>query len=204
MAVLLFDVINYCFQRGPRAVEDWLSLRRRLDHWKIAKPRHFQPYYERSPDPSDGRYFPDIWISSDCQVLAWLYYHTGTILLKTYPPNTVAATPENMSHVVPMLDCLESREEVLIHASAICGIASTNPNAQALIVLCHIVTISAIFFTSESEQKETINLIRMAHTVTGHPLHDVEQKLVKSWASQGESAPMHQMDSGGQTSIVHD
>jgi len=182
IAVLLVDIINYCFQDGPRNLEPWIALRGRLDHWSIAKPRNLKPYYERAPAPSEGRVFPDIWLSSDSQVLAWLYYHTATILLRTYPPNSETSNFSGQeASKAPTISCLESREEVLIHARAICGIALTNPNAQALIVVCHMVTISAIFFATEAEQNETINLIRMAHTVTGHPLHDVELKLRKAW-----------------------
>ncbi|KAL1870827.1 hypothetical protein VTK73DRAFT_2384 [Phialemonium thermophilum] len=182
MSVLLVDIINYCFQKGPRNVEEWISLRSRLDHWSVAKPKKFQPYYERAAAPSEGRVFPEIWISSDCHVLAWLFYHTGTLLLKAYPPDSDTAPFRGQKKSGPPgLSFLESREEILIHARAICGIAITNPNAQALIVVCHIVTVSAVFFTSEAERNETLNLVQLAHKVTGHPKHDVEKKLRKRW-----------------------
>lgn len=115
-------------------------------------------------------------------MLAWLYYHTATILLKTYPPSDEIHGVSRSS--APTLQGLESRGEVLLHARAIRGIAVTNPNAQALIVVCHIATVSAIFFTDKAEQNEIITLLRMAHKVTGHPLSDVERKLYRSWARQ--------------------
>lgn len=183
MVLLLLDVINYSFQPGARSLQDWVGLRGRLDHWSMAKPRNFQSYYERSPDPSDGRVFPDIWILLDCCVLAQMYYHTATILLKTYPPVAAAAAEAgtDVRTGAPSLRDMECREQVLLHARSICGIAVTNPNAQALIVFCHMATISAIFFTEEAEQNETIALLQMAHSVTGHPLHDVQRKLYRAW-----------------------
>ncbi|KAL2825682.1 hypothetical protein BJY01DRAFT_256201 [Aspergillus pseudoustus] len=191
IAVLLVDVINYCFQdSGSRELESWIHIRGRLDHWSAAKPRRFQPYYERPADPASGRVFPDIWIACDCYVLAWMYYHTAKILLKTFPPNHLEAlqhhhhSSSSGSSRVPRIESLEDREEVLIHARAICGIAITNPNAQALIVACHMVTISAIFFDTEAERDATIDLLRLAHTVTGHPLTHIEQKLHTCWGRQ--------------------
>ena len=183
MALLLVDVITYSFQdRKPGDFQLWMNLRQRLDRWNLAKPSGFRPYYEQPPDPSAGRWFPEIWVSSDCYVLALLYYHTATILLKTYPPcssTESGTTLENMKG--PVVNGFENREEVLIHARALCGIAMTNPNAQALIVVCHMVLISAIFFKEEGERKETIHMIQMAHSATGHPIHAVEQSLRKGW-----------------------
>ena len=186
MASLLLDIINYCFQDSqPRDIEPWVMLRSRLDYWRIAKPTTFDPYYERARNPSQGRVFPEIWISTDCHVLAWLYYHAANILLKTYPPGTVPKPiHESPNTRNPTLNSLETTEAVLLHARAICGIANTNPNAQALIVFCHLVTISAIFFTDPSEQKETLDLLAMAHAVTGHPRQDVDVKLRNYWGTE--------------------
>jgi hypothetical protein len=83
-----------------------------------------------------------------------------------------------------MTESLQDREEVLIHARAICGIAITNRNARALIVICHMVTISAIFFSTEAEQNVAIDLIRLAHRVTGQPLGHIEEKLHDCWSQQ--------------------
>lgn len=185
IAVLLMDIVNFCFRTQPRDLERWIELRGRVDHWRMAKPSRFQPYYERAPSPAEGRYFPDIWLATDCYVLAWLYYHMATVLLKIYPPSPGGSGTR--ANAGPTVDNFESREEVLVHARAICGLVRTNPNAQTLIVLCHMVTISAIFFTEEAEKNETIDLLRMAHAITGHPLRDVEQKLRRSWAAQANS-----------------
>lgn len=188
LAILLVDIINYSFQQEPRELQSWISLRGRLDHWIIAKPRRFHPYYERSPDAAKGRVYPDIWITCDCHVLAWLYYHTATILLQTYLPNSKALLFDNQPSTPSILDSIENREKILIHARAICGIAVSNPNAQALIVVCHMVTISAIFFSTAAERNETIKLIKLAHTMTGHPLRDIEEKLENSWKQQSNAA----------------
>lgn len=59
-----------------------------------------------------------------------------------------------MDNAYPIYDALTNQEEVLLHARAICGIVLTNPNAQALIVMCHMATISSIFFTDKSYQAE--------------------------------------------------
>ncbi|KAE8136462.1 hypothetical protein BDV38DRAFT_283949 [Aspergillus pseudotamarii] len=184
VALTLVDIINYCFQRQPRHVESWINLRGRLDHWIIGKPRRFHPYYERAADLANGRVFPDIWISCDCYVLAWLYYHTASVLLKTFLPCSDALATRAQQSKSPILNSIVNREEVLIHARAICGIATTNPNAQALIVVCHMVTVSAVFFTTADERNETIRLIRLAHTLTGHPLRDIEEKLQDAWNQQ--------------------
>lgn len=184
LAILLVDIINYSFQQGPRELEAWISLRGRLDHWIIAKPRRFHPYYERARDAAKGRIFPEIWITCDCHVLAWLYYHTATILLKAYLPTLESFSSDNRPDTSPIRGSIENKEEILIHARAICGIAKTNPNAQALIVVCHMVTISAVFFSTAAERKETMKLIKLAHTMTGHPLRDVEEKLEDHWKQQ--------------------
>lgn len=185
IASILVDVINHCFQGGQQDPQAWISLRGQLDRWNISKPDRFQAYYERAPNRLEGRYFPDIWISSDCYVIAWLYYHTAIVLLKRFVPSS--GKFPTVSHP-PSVSNFESREEILIHARAICGIVRTNPNAQALIILCHMVTVSAIFFTDEAEQNEIINLLRMAHDITGHPLQAVEQKLRRGWTSGGTSS----------------
>ena len=126
-------------------------------------------------------------MSCDCHVLAWLYYHAARILLKTYLPFRGSGDDS----FGPLIESLENREEVLLHARAICGIAMTNPNAQALIVVCHMVTISAIFFTEETDQRETMNLLRMAHSVTGHPYEDIERKLRTHWADHSSRPRFH-------------
>lgn len=176
MASLLIEVINYCFGSNPRGLETWLSLCHRRDHWLMAKPSSFKPYYERGRALAHGRPFPEIWISSDCQVIAWLYYHTATVLLRTYPPGN-----RHTNGIVPLIDGLANREEVLLHARAICGIVTTNPNAQALIVMCHMAVVAARFFTEKVEQDETLNLLRTAHAVTGHPYVDIETRLCEYW-----------------------
>lgn len=188
IAIILVDIINYSFQHRRRELQPWIDLRGRLDHWIIAKPRRFHPYYERAPDPAQDRIFPDIWFSCDCYVLAWLYYHTATILLKIFLPNPEDLIFDNQPNKPPIFNSVANREEVLIHARAICGVAITNPNAQALIVVCHMVTISAVFFTTAEERSETIKLIRLAHTVTGHPLRDIEEKLRSCWNQQGNTS----------------
>ncbi|KAF7193810.1 hypothetical protein HII31_04879 [Pseudocercospora fuligena] len=184
VVILLLDVINYCFQKGSRNLHTWLHLGNQLDHWRFAKPVLFNPYYERKADLSQGRIFPEVWIASNCYVLAWMYYYTAAILLKMFPPWNEADSAPGSSH-----GDIECQEEVRVLARMICGIAKTNPNAQALIVLCHMVTVSAIFFTHGQERAETLNLIRMARTVTGHPLREVERKLCNGWAMTDENHP---------------
>jgi hypothetical protein len=185
IALLLVDVINYCFQDGVRELQNWLHLRQRLDHWKHSKPSNLKPFFERKADLAKGRPFPEIWISIEAGVLMWLYYYATSILLKTHLPGGVnVGIYQSEAYTLPTFDDLESREEVLLLARAICGVAKTNPNAQALIVVCHMVTISAIFFTDIQEQRETIRLIRMTRTVTGHPLADVERRLEAAWGRE--------------------
>jgi len=176
MASIIFDVINYAFQREPRDIETWISLRGNLDQWSMTKPLSFRPYYEMERSSTEGRTFPEIWITSDCHVLAWLYFHTATILLKVYPPSS-----GSRQAAFPASRGLADNEEIQLHARAIAGIVATNPNAQALIIFCHIATVSAIFFTEKAEQTETIRLIRMANKVTGHPYKGIEKKLYEQW-----------------------
>lgn len=176
MASILVDVINYSFQEEGHGKQSWITLRGRLDLWSMCIPRSMQPYYEKDRAPAEGRTFPEVWFLCDYHMLAWIYYHTAIVLLKTHHPHAGSDASLSQSSGSAAI-----RDEVLQHSRIICGIVSTNPNAQALIVLCHIATVSAVFFTDKSEQSETIKLLDLAHAATGHPLRHIKERLYRQW-----------------------
>ncbi|KAF2094295.1 hypothetical protein NA57DRAFT_60925 [Rhizodiscina lignyota] len=66
MVGLLCDVINYCFQQGPRTFDTWTELWINVERWSWERPQSFKPFCERERDPSQKRIFPEIWLTSDC------------------------------------------------------------------------------------------------------------------------------------------
>lgn len=132
-----------------------------------------------------------------------MYYHAAKLLLKTRRPvNRRRYEAPNME-----FECdLDPRDEILLHARAICGITTTNPVAQALIIACHLVRannaeplfvspltahdqiiVAGAFFNDKQEQDETFKLLEMAQTMTGHPCTIAKQKLREVWAKSAAS-----------------
>jgi hypothetical protein len=64
--------------------ELWRALKAFEFHWDTKRPSCFQPLYSRGIDPSQGRYFPQMWLANPCQVMALQHIEFGRIILAAH------------------------------------------------------------------------------------------------------------------------
>ncbi|KAF5249670.1 hypothetical protein FANTH_4978 [Fusarium anthophilum] len=64
--------------------QQWEAIRDFQRNWDEKRPPHFAPLYYRERNPSEGRYFPEYWISSPCQMLALQHIELARIVLAVH------------------------------------------------------------------------------------------------------------------------
>jgi hypothetical protein len=96
------DVLRFCFgsentsdtshRRSSSSstemtgIERWTALKVFEKSWTARQPACFKSLYYSQPNPSIGRYFPEIWHMNDCQILRSQHIEIGRMLLLVYNP----------------------------------------------------------------------------------------------------------------------
>ncbi|KAF5611415.1 major facilitator superfamily transporter [Fusarium subglutinans] len=64
--------------------QQWEAIKDFQRNWDEKRPPHFAPLYYRERSPSEGRYFPQYWITSPCQMLALQHIELARIVLAVH------------------------------------------------------------------------------------------------------------------------
>lgn len=108
--------------------ELWGALKAFEFDWDTKRPSCFQPLYSQDRAPSEGRYFPGMWLANPCQVMALQHIEFGRIVLARHE-----ASLQNM-RLGGGDFASQATQALCLHSTRIaCGLAACHPHRHELL-----------------------------------------------------------------------
>lgn len=174
------DEIGGCLDEATR-IRRWTSLWSFEQLWNQKTPDCFKPIYSEGLNPEEGRYFPQIWHTHGCQVLALQHLEFGKIALVAHNPNVqrigVGARAGQRAQEKAFLESTRT----------ICGLAVSNPTSQPAMVSAAVsIAMSGEYFKHPGEQQAILKLLETLQQEHAWPTAQLTQTLRLSWELEDE------------------
>ena len=186
------DVLRFCFgeDSGISSLRDvdinrnqrWESLVAFEQSWKMLQPSCFEPIYYQEQEHAKGRYFPDIWLTNDCQVLGLQHIELARILLAVYNPKLqrLGLGTSALNHALES----QLRQSTL----KICGMALSNHKRQPTLVTAAVgVSMCGEYFHDAGEQTAIMDFLIDLETEHAWPTQTIVQALRDAWELRSAS-----------------
>lgn len=145
--------------------------------WDTHRPAVFDPLYCQQRDPAKGRYFPQIWLSNECQVMGLQHIEFGRIVL--------AAHKSSFQRIGIGAGVLHRAQENIFRESTrtICGLALSNSTSQPAMVAAGLaITMCGEYFTDAGEQAAILDLLETLSKDHAWPTNELAENLVRAWS----------------------
>lgn len=169
------DEIDGCLDEATR-IQRWTSLWSFEQLWNQKTPDCFKPIYSEDRNPEEGRYFPQIWHTHGCQVLALQHLEFGRIALVAHNPNVQRIGFGARAGQ-------RAQEKAFIESTrTICGLAVSNPTSQPAMVSAAVsIAMSGEYFKHPGEQHAILKLLETLQQEHAWPTAQLTQTLRLSW-----------------------
>ncbi|KAI8675625.1 Zn(2)-C6 fungal-type domain-containing protein [Fusarium keratoplasticum] len=179
-------VLKYCFP-GDTDVETIEDTRSRTQQWEALKtfqrnwdehtPPHFAPLYYQERNPAEGRYFPTIWLASQCQVMAQQHVELARIVLAVHDSKLQLGIGGRAAH--------KALEKLLRDSTRkICGLAMSNQQYQEAMVTSAVgISMCGEYFRNPREQAAIVELMSILERKHAWPTNTVLGSLQEAWES---------------------
>ncbi|KAM5347334.1 hypothetical protein ACJ41O_010339 [Fusarium nematophilum] len=176
-------VLKFCFPgEGSHPCEDprsrtqqWEALKSFQRNWDERQPPHFAPLYYRERNPSEGRYFPTIWLASQCQIMALQHVELARIVLAVHDSKLQLGIGGRAAH--------QALEELLRESTRrICGLAMSHQRCQEGMVTAAVgISMCGEYFRDPGEQAAIVELMGVLEREHAWPTSLVLGALKEAW-----------------------
>ncbi|KAF5966535.1 ARCA-like protein [Fusarium bulbicola] len=140
--------------------QQWEAIKDFQRNWDEKRPPHFAPLYYRERNPSEGRYFPEYWITSPCQMLALQHIELARIVLAVHDTKIQLGIGGRAAH--------KALEELMRDSTRrVCGLAMSQKWCQEGMVTAAVgLSMCGEYFQDPGEQaaiKELVTLLERDH-----------------------------------------
>ncbi|KAL3477423.1 hypothetical protein BJX99DRAFT_269835 [Aspergillus californicus] len=180
--VWVADLLNFTFgennQTTAQKIQRWSMLKSVEEKLQHMAPQPMKPLYYNPCDPSNGKYFPDIWYTTASQVAGAQHLELGRILLAVSDPTRTSrlgiGTLSRDYALAEELRCLTRR---------LCGLAlSSQKSPSAMITATVAISVCGEYFTNPAEQDALLRLLYDLEYEYGWPTQNTVSALRLSWA----------------------
>lgn len=173
----------YCDDQGTDVyldeasrIQRWHSLWSFPQIWKQKVPTCFEPIYFEDRDPDQGRYFPQIWYTNECQLVALQHLEFGKIALVAHDP-----TLQRIGFGARAGQRAQERA-FLESTRTICGLAVSNPKSQPAMVSAAVsLAMSGEYFKDPGEQGAILKLLGTLQQEYAWPVANLSETLRTAW-----------------------
>lgn len=146
--------------------------------WQEQDPPPLSPIYYRHRDPSKGKYFPEVWYTSACQVAGVQHVQLGRILVAISDPSRTSRLGIGMGSRNQSF-----ASELRSMTRHICGLALSNrKDPSALITAMVAISVCGKYFTDPPEQDALLQLLFDLETEFAWPTQGTIHALRVAWA----------------------
>ncbi|KAF5530987.1 major facilitator superfamily transporter [Fusarium mexicanum] len=140
-------------------------------NWDEKRPPHFAPLYYRERNPSEGRYFPEYWITSPCQMLALQHIELARIVLAVHDTKIQLGIGGRAAH--------KALEELMREATRrVCGLAMSQKWCQEGMVTAAVgLSMCGEYFQDPEEQAAIMELVTFLERDHAWPTSTLLNKL---------------------------
>ncbi|KAI1014607.1 hypothetical protein LB503_004097 [Fusarium chuoi] len=133
--------------------QQWEAIKDFQRNWDEKRPPHFAPLYYRERNPSEGRYFPEYWITSPCQMLALQHIELARIVLAVHDTKIQLGIGGRAAH--------KALEELMREATRrVCGLAMSQKWCQEGMVTAAVgLSMCGEYFQDSGEQAAIMELV---------------------------------------------
>ncbi|KAF5697332.1 ARCA-like protein [Fusarium globosum] len=135
--------------------QQWEAIKDFQRNWDEKRPPHFAPLYYRERNPSEGRYFPEYWITSPCQMLALQHIELARIVLAAHDTKIQLGIGGRAAH--------KALEELMREATRrVCGLAMSQKWCQEGMVTAAVgLSMCGEYFQHPGEQAAIMKLVTL-------------------------------------------
>lgn len=175
------EILHFAFPESSTPAPSqtaWERLMDDVETWRMKRPAGFEMIYHAPRDPTEGKWFPDMWYTLDCHATGMQYYHLCRILLAIYNP----ANPGIHDGPSVARDASERlTQEVKDNVRAICGIAQSNRPEPAYFTACHAVVVCGVWFEDGMERRAMLKLLEDTERRSGWQTEKARKSLREMW-----------------------
>lgn len=177
-------VLKFCFSdEGFLSVENkktrseqWNALKAFEKNWDERPPPHFAPLYYEERNPSEGRYFPTIWLANHSQVMALQHVELARIVL--------AVHDSKLQRIgIGASAAYQALEEILRQSTRrICALGMGDLKFQATMVTAGVgISMCGEYFHDAGEQAAIINVLTTLEREHAWPTSTAVDALQTAW-----------------------
>ncbi|KAF5576923.1 major facilitator superfamily transporter [Fusarium pseudocircinatum] len=135
--------------------QQWEAIKDFQRNWDEKRPPHFAPLYYRERNSSEGRYFPEYWITSPCQMLALQHIELARIVLAVHDTKIQLGIGGRAAH--------NALEELMREATRrVCGLAMSQKWCQEGMVTAAVgLSMCGEYFQDPGEQAAIMELVTL-------------------------------------------
>nr|RBQ85650.1 hypothetical protein FVER53263_20764 [Fusarium verticillioides] len=151
--------------------QQWEAIKDFQRNWDEERPPHFAPLYYRERNPSEGRYFPEYWITSPCQILALQHIELARIVLAVHDTKIQLGIGGRAAH--------KALEELMREATRrVCGLAMSQKWCQEGMVTAAVgLSMCGEYFQDPGEQAAIMELVTLLERDHAWPTSTLLNKL---------------------------
>lgn len=161
-------------------IQRWHSLWSFEKMWKQRVPDCFEPIYFEDRNPDEGKYFPQIWYTNECQLVALQHLEFGKITLVAHDP-----TLQRIGFGARAGQ--RAQEKAFLESTrTICGLAVSNPKSQPAMVAAAVsLAMSGEYFKDPGEQGAILKLLGTLQQEYAWPVANLTETLRAAWELEG-------------------
>ncbi|RBR16396.1 hypothetical protein FVER53590_27532 [Fusarium verticillioides] len=151
--------------------QQWEAIKDFQRNWDEERPPHFAPLYYHERNPSEGRYFPEYWITSPCQILALQHIELARIVLAVHDTKIQLGIGGRAAH--------KALEELMQEATRrVCGLAMSQKWCQEGMVTAAVgLSMCGEYFQDPGEQAAIMELVTLLERDHAWPTSTLLNKL---------------------------
>ncbi|KAI1054499.1 hypothetical protein LB506_010703 [Fusarium annulatum] len=151
--------------------QQWEAIKDFQRNWDEKRPPHFAPLYYRERNPSEGRYFPEYWITSPCQMLALQHIELARIVLAAHDTKIQLGIGGRAAH--------KALEGLMREATRrVCGLAMSQKWCQEGMVTAAVgLSMCGEYFQDPGEQAAIMELVTLLERDHAWPTSTLLSKL---------------------------
>ncbi|KAH7136747.1 hypothetical protein B0J13DRAFT_677587 [Dactylonectria estremocensis] len=177
-------VLKFCFsdenfltvEDKRTRLEQWNALKAFEKNWDERTPAHFAPLYYNERNPSEGRYFPTIWLANQTQVMALQHVELARIVLAVHDLKLQRIG-------IGASAAYQALEEVLRQSTRrICALGLSDLKFQAALVTAGVgVSMCGEYFHDPGEQAAIIDVMTTLENEHAWPTSAAVGALQTAW-----------------------
>lgn len=157
-------------------IQRWHSLWTFEQTWRQRVPACFEAIYVEDRNPDEGRYFPQIWYTNECQLVALQHLEFGKITLVAHDP-----TVQRIGFGARAAQ--RAQEKAFLESTrTICGLALSNSKSQPAMVSAAVsLAMSGEYFKDPGEQGAILQLLGFLQEEYAWPVANLTKTLHAAW-----------------------